>query len=316
LGRAALADAKESIVFPTRSALLMLGATASLASSAAFADISMQTLTVGDVGNAADTTGLGAVDYGYSIGKYEVTNTQYVAFLNAKAKSDPNNLYNGAYHATYGGITRSGTAGSYTYATISGRENWAVTYVSFWDACRFANWMSNGQGDGDTENGSYTLTPTGIANNTVTRNVGATWVIPTENEWYKAAFYKSGGLNAGFWSYGTGTNSITTSMANYNSVVSNVLAVGSFAPTSAYGAFDMAGNAWEKTEKIITGGKRQNLGGAFNSSIGSIQKLDAGFLTAATFEENTSGFRMAFVPGPSSIALLGLAGLAGRRRKA
>ena len=33
------------------------------------------------------------MDYAYSISKYEVTNTQYAEFLNAKAASDPLGLY-------------------------------------------------------------------------------------------------------------------------------------------------------------------------------------------------------------------------------
>ena len=33
------------------------------------------------------------------------------------------------------------------------------------------------------------------------------WVIPTEDEWYKEAYYKGGGLNAGYWAFPTRTNS-------------------------------------------------------------------------------------------------------------
>ena len=36
----------------------------------------------------------GAVNYEYSIGKYEVSLVQYTRFLNAVAASDPHNLYN------------------------------------------------------------------------------------------------------------------------------------------------------------------------------------------------------------------------------
>jgi formylglycine-generating enzyme required for sulfatase activity len=57
----------------------------------------MDWVTVGDAGNAADrrimndqTTGYGGVDYTYLMGKYEVTNAQYCAFLNAVARSDLN----------------------------------------------------------------------------------------------------------------------------------------------------------------------------------------------------------------------------------
>ena len=38
---------------------------------------------VGNPGNTADTTGFGAVSYAYNIGTYDVTNSQYVAFLNS-----------------------------------------------------------------------------------------------------------------------------------------------------------------------------------------------------------------------------------------
>ena len=45
-------------------------------------------VTVGPAGNSADSTGLGSVSYEYHIGKYEVTNAQYVGFLNAVAATD------------------------------------------------------------------------------------------------------------------------------------------------------------------------------------------------------------------------------------
>ena len=37
----------------------------------------------------------------------------------------------------------------------------------------------------------------------VTRNAGAKYFLPSENEWYKAAFYKGGGTNAGYGLYPT-----------------------------------------------------------------------------------------------------------------
>ena len=40
----------------------------------------------------------------------------------------------------------------------------------------------------------------------ITRNAGATYFIPSENEWYKAAYYKGGGTNAGYWTYPTQSN--------------------------------------------------------------------------------------------------------------
>ena len=85
---------------------------------------------------------------------------------------------------------QNGTDGDYSY-TLS-NTNWVnrpIAYVDFWDAVRFANWLHNDQGNGDTETGSYTLTAEGIANNTVTRNAGVTFVVASNDEWHKAAYY-------------------------------------------------------------------------------------------------------------------------------
>ena len=58
----------------------------------------MPFVTVGSPGNAADTSGLGAVSEIFRIGTFEVTNTEYVEFLNAVAASDPSGLYDPIFH--------------------------------------------------------------------------------------------------------------------------------------------------------------------------------------------------------------------------
>src|SRR5215468_6086133 len=119
--------------------------------------VTMAWTPIGNPGNACDPQPqgcFGAVGYSYSIGTYEVTNAQYAEFLNAKAASDPLALYYfGMGAGGTAGITRSGSDGNYTYSVIAGRENMPVDWVSFYDAIRFANWMSNGQGNSDTETG-------------------------------------------------------------------------------------------------------------------------------------------------------------------
>jgi len=123
--------------------------------------VTIDWVTVGDPGNAADTpstncysANCGAVGYEYSISKYEVTNAQYAEFLNLKAASDPLGLYNLFMSSNaQGGITRSGSSGSYTYAVKSGFADKPVNYVSFYDSLRFTNWLNNGQGGADTESG-------------------------------------------------------------------------------------------------------------------------------------------------------------------
>lgn len=108
-----------------------------LASGVAASAITINTVPVGKPGNAADATGYGAVSYEYRIGTTEVTNAQYAAFLNAKAASDPLALYDVNMSDGFGGITRSGADGSYTYTPIAGRGNMPVVYVNWFDSLRF-----------------------------------------------------------------------------------------------------------------------------------------------------------------------------------
>ncbi len=135
--------------------------------------VTINTVPVGSAGNANDTTGFGSVAYGYRIGTYEVTNSQYVEFLNTKAKSDPLGLYNTNMGSdARGGITQSGVSGSFTYAAKTDMGNKPVNYVSWYDSIRFTNWLNNGQGTGDTEGGAYTIlggTPTPSNAATITR---------------------------------------------------------------------------------------------------------------------------------------------------
>ena len=59
-----------------------------------------------------------------------------------------------------GGIIRSGN-GPFRYVVKPGRGNQPVVWVNCYSAVRFANWLANGRGDGDTERGSYEITGTG-----------------------------------------------------------------------------------------------------------------------------------------------------------
>jgi formylglycine-generating enzyme required for sulfatase activity len=180
--------------------------------------ISIETVPVGNAGNFNDSaTGFGGVGYDYRIGKYEVTVGEYAAFLNAVAKTDTYALYHlsMATNLNIAGISRSGASGNYSYSVI-GSASKPVTYVSWGDAARFANWLHNGQPSGlqvasTTERGAYTLdgATTNAALNAVSRSGGAQWFITSENEWYKAAFHQpasQGGDTDSFWAYPTRTN--------------------------------------------------------------------------------------------------------------
>jgi formylglycine-generating enzyme required for sulfatase activity len=299
--------------------------------------VTIPTVPVGNAGNTADTTSYGAVSYDYRIATTEVTNAQYAAFLNAKAASDPLALYNtGMDSDARGGITRSGVSGSYTYTTKTNMGDKPVNYVSWYDAIRFANWLHNGQVSGDTETGAYTLLggiPTPSNGLSITRNSGAIWFLTSEDEWYKAAYHQpaaQGGDSDDYWLYPTASNSAPTvatansvgdisnpgtNVANYfsgadwNSQNGNVTTVASAGPLSEsyYGTSDQGGNVWEWNEALVSGSFRGVRGGSWGDFV-------AGNLAAAfqdvynpTTEANYLGFRVATVPEPSSVVLVGMA---------
>ena len=301
--------------------------------------VTMDWTPIGNPGNACEinTNGHGGTDcyggvgYAYDIGTYEVTNSQYAEFLNAKATSDPLGLYNtnmgnptpGGFG--YGGITRSGGAGSYTYSTIAGRGDMPVNFVSFYDTLRFANWMNNGQGGGDTETGAYTLlggTPLPSNGTSVTRNAGATIVLTSENEWYKAAYYDAS--TTSYFDYPAGSNTQTTcstptttsNRANCENAVGDLTTVGAYTgSTSPYGTFDQGGNVLEHNETIRGVVFRNSRGGAAS---GDAVALAATLLFAGdpAHELSQLGFRLVLIPEPSTGLLVtaGLIGFAVRRR--
>jgi formylglycine-generating enzyme required for sulfatase activity len=162
---------------------------------------------VGDINNSADSSGYGAISYQYYIGRYEVTNSDYTEFLNAVAQTDSNGLYNNSMNSlSVGGITRTGSVGSYQYAAKTNMGNKPVNFVSWADCARYCNWLCNNKPSGaqtssTTENGAYDMSQSNPS-----RNNNAVVFMPTENEWYKAAFYKGGSTSAGYWLYATQSN--------------------------------------------------------------------------------------------------------------
>lgn len=298
-----------------------------LITSAAHA-VSLPTVPVGNPGNPSETTvngTYGSVGYNYAIATTEVTNAQYAEFLNAVAFDDANSLYSTGMAGSFGGITRSGFIGAFSYATVPGRENNPVNFVSFWDAARFANWLQNGQPFGlqnasTTEDGTYTLTPAGITANTVTRNAGKTWAVASANEWYKAAYYQPAGLGGdadSYWLYPTSSNTAPTGgQANYVPAgIGNTTPVASFA-ANYYGTYDMAGNVYEWNESIPAGPFRGPMvGGAYDNIAGWLTPLNA-YVSLPSTEREQVGFRVVMLPEPSLAAALALGSVITRRRRA
>ena len=296
--------------------------------------IAIDWVTIGDPGNAADTDplGYGAVAESFQIMKYEFTNRQYSEFLNAVARTDAFSLYNGDLRV---GITRNGTSGSYVYAVKAGMSDKPVIFVSWFDAARVANWLTNGATEtSSTESGAYTLVNGQVSGTAPARNEGANFYIPTQHEWYKAAFYKGSGTNSGYWKYSTQSDIAPSESAGYgpygNSANYNqwpgggVTAVGRNGGPSAYGAYDMSGNAsewndWDATASV----NRVRRGGDWADSLSFYVSSKGSVINLPNFEGVNAGFRLASpvaVPEPSTwvMAAGGLACTAcrafGRRR--
>ncbi len=167
----------------------------------------------------------------------------------------------------------------------------------------------------------------------VTRESDARWFIPTENEWYKAAYHRNDGVTANYWDYPTQADDpnvpsndlIDPDPGNNANFYQNGSTIGSPYWTtevgdfensaSAYGTFDQGGNVWEWNETAVTGSSRGLRGGSWNNSSYYLHASNR-FIPV---EGDSFGFRVASVPEPGSITLLVCGLVAGliwwRRRK-
>lgn len=324
------------------SAMFVFGALVA-ATPARAIDISWSTI-VSNTGNANDGTGFGSVGIEYRIMKFEWTNAQYAEFLNAidPEGTNPNGVYNGSMGSQiWGGISNTGTANGSRYATRTNMADKPVNYVNWWDAARVSNWLHNGaqnyltsdsSASAPQNSGAYTL-GTATSGTVPARNSGATYWIPTENEWYKAAFFNPT-LNSGsggYRFYGNGfqsaINPVTASVtgvgsagpsgnfanfffsgtaANWNGTTGgNVTTVGTNGAANYYEAFDMSGNVWEWNDKtgLQVGTTRGLRGGSmFNNDRNDLSNI--GVRTPDSAQENSNtGFRLVTVPEPSTMLM-------------
>ena len=297
--------------------------------------VSIDWVTVGDPGNFVcdpqGTTGcFGTVNQAYQISKYEVTNAQYAEFLNAKAGAlDPLALYNANMNPVAGlngGITQSGSV----YTAVASRANMPVNFVSFYDTLRFTNWLNNGQGAGDTESGAYLLlggTATPTNGPAVIRDTNAAIFLPSENEWYKAAYYDPNTQSYNPYPFADGFNGAvcegpagtTTHSANCDPAA-DLTNVGSYTfgsdSVGPNGTYDQGGNVFEWTEGV-SATNRVLRGGSFISPSGQLAAASRSAGNPGDAFKDV-GFRVAAVipePGTGLLVMTGMLGLAGWRRR-
>ncbi len=170
---------------------------------------------------------VGGVEYPYRISQLETTVKQYVAFLNTAdpGATDRHDLYDATESSSawpkYGQINKSGKARKGQHYSVAYPE-WAdkpYGFANFPRAARFVNSLYNGRLLSKSADPSGLVTYRVRLSRETTRGMydldrhkrtGATrahkrgFVIPSQDEWIKAAYYDpSGGGTYSYWKYPT-----------------------------------------------------------------------------------------------------------------
>lgn len=243
--------------------------------------INVDFVSIGNAGNAADSTSYGAVGYNYRIGQTEVTIDQFSA-------SGIGNGNEGEWSAL------GGTA--------------PAVKISWHEAGQFCNWLTSG----DANLGAYTIS--GGAVSAVDRaaaisTYGTVYVLPTEDEWYKAAYYTGSGYS--LYANGTSTAPVAEVDAIYNRAsVTGPWTVGTGA-VEQNGTLNMMGNIWEQLESAFDGSLDSS--GEDMAYRGGDYFLGASKLVSGNREPDSPdsewsnlGFRVVAIPEPGTISLMSL----------
>jgi hypothetical protein len=278
-------------------------------------------VTIGNPGNGDDAgagggvydSPYGGVPYVYNMGVTEVSQDWITKATNL-------------------GMTNV-TAGAWT-------GNQPAANMTWYEAAAFVNWLNDQRTPGLK---AYNLNPTNtsltlwssadawqLGGENLYRHKDAYYFLPSEDEWYKAAYHKNDGVTANYWDYATGSNSIPTAVASgttagtavYNGVTSSPAAVNNAGGLSAYGTMGQGGNVFEWQESAFDGinnlpsENRAFRGGSwFDAEI--VLRSSLRGLGSPSASNLDIGFRVASVPEPSSTVLMigsGLVFLARRRR--
>ena len=254
---------------------------------------------IGNTGNAADTTSFGAVPYEYRVGTYEITQDA---------------------------ITKATASGMSNVTARPWTGNQPAANITWYEAAAFVNFLNTNSGktaayDLTFSSGSWSMAlwsseqawTAGGTN--LYRNKDAFYFLPSENEWYKAAYYNPAGTN--YFLYPTGSDTAPTAVASgtnagtavYNNAASVPAIVASAGGLSPYGTMGQGGNVWEWNESALDGTNssssenRAQRGGRWSGpEFGLSSSGQNG--NDPTWESDTIGFRVASVPEPSTYVLV------------
>ncbi len=249
-------------------------------------------VTIGNAGNAANVNGYGAVGYEYQIGKYEVTNGQWDAFVSAA------------------GAPTGNPGDGYDEVFLGARPNHhPVGFVSWYEAAQFCNYLTSG----DKYSGAYKFDTSG--NFTGTNRESAilayeiAYVLPTADEWYKAAFYTPDGNGYSLYANRTNTAPVPGVDSNYAGSVGRPWIVGS-GVEEQNGTFDIMGNLWEWSETEMLS-CRLIFGGSYLGDENRIRSSNTHTIGLLNDESKYIGLRVVAistvttVPTPGAVLLAG-----------
>jgi len=253
-------------------------------------------VNIGNAGNAADTTGYGAVPYKYRASIYEISE-------NDIAKASVSGMANV-------------TAGAWTGNKPAANINW-------YEAAAFVNFLNTSTGKTAAYDLTFSNSQWSMAlwsseqawtagGTNLYRNKNATYFLPSENEWYKAAYYNPAGSN--YFLYPTASNTPPTAVASGTNAGSAVYGSAALVPAivdtagglSPYGTMGQGGNVWDWTESAYAGTNsssseiRAFRGGYWLLAEGSLRSSYRDFAGPA-YESVNLGFRVASVPESSSV---------------
>ena len=259
-------------------------------------------VSISQTNNAADTTGYGAVPYNYRVGTYEISQLQ---------------------------ITKAEQIGMANVSAGAWTNNQPAANLSWYEAAAFVNFLNTNSGKTAAYNLTFTtnwsMAPWSseqawtAGGTNLYRNKDAYYFLPSENEWYKAAYYNAAGTN--YFLYPTAGNTAPVPVASGTNVGAAVYDqpyeqgpadVNSAGGLSLYGTMGQGGNAMEWMETAADG---------TNNSPTEVRTIRGGdwatpelFLVSSGdlargqsdpyLESNGMGFRVASIPEPSTYALL------------